>query len=191
MRLSLLFLLASPLAATTITGTITDPAGDLVSGACVIQSVSPFTSAEGWRVTGAPMSVKFVAGALSATLAETDTATPSGQYYRVTCSVPQQIVNGRSVGAFSWGPRYWIVPTSADALDVSVVEQTSSPSPPTGLTWSQLPRPPSTGTYCIQANNSVVGWAVCGSSGSSRSFSTLTPAQFNAITPAQFLLYTP
>ena len=76
---------------TTVTGTITDPAGDKVTGSCSIQPVAPFTAAAGWRVTGAPMVVNFgqtSPGAFSAALAPTDTASPSGQYYKVTCMVP-------------------------------------------------------------------------------------------------------
>lgn len=38
---------------TVVTGTITDPAGDLVSGSWSIQAVGPFSAATRWRVGGA------------------------------------------------------------------------------------------------------------------------------------------
>jgi hypothetical protein len=70
-------------------------------------------------------------------LAPTDSGTPSGQYYKVTCAVPKQTVNGHSVGPFSWGPRYWLVPTSASSLDIGTVEVTSPPPSPS---WAILPQ---------------------------------------------------
>lgn len=78
------------------------------------------------------MLVKFTAGVFSVNLTPTDTATPIGQYYRVTCSVPLQTVAGRSSGPATWGPRYWIVPTSGSPLTIGQVEQATLP------TWSQL-----------------------------------------------------
>jgi hypothetical protein len=54
-------------------------------------------------VIGAPTVVTFSGGALSAALAPTDSAMPSGQYYKVTCAVPKQTVNGHSVGPFCRG----------------------------------------------------------------------------------------
>jgi len=140
-RIILLLLVAASAAAqtTTVTGTITDPAGDLLSGSCSIQAVGPFSAATGWRVTGAPMVVPFSGGSFSAALAPTDSATPSGQYYRVTCSVPNQTVSGRAVGAYSWGPRYWLVPTNITALDIGTVEITSPPpSPSWKVLWPQM-----------------------------------------------------
>ena len=141
-RIILLLLLAASAAAaqtTTVTGTITDPAGDLLSGSCSIQAVGPFSAATGWRVTGAPMVVPFSGGSFSAALAPTDSATPSGQYYRVTCSVPNQTVSGRAVGQYSWGPRYWLVPTNTTALDIGTVEITSPPpSPSWKVLWPQM-----------------------------------------------------
>lgn len=141
MRIYLLLSLCLPAFAqtTTITGTITDPAGDRLSGACSVQAVGPFTAASGWRVIGAPTVVKFSGGAFTTALAPTDSATPAGQYYKVTCSVPQQTVNGRLVGPFSWGPRYWLVPTNAEPLDIGTVEVTAPvPSPAWAINWSQL-----------------------------------------------------
>jgi hypothetical protein len=51
--------------------------------------------------------------------------------------VPKQTVNGHSVGPFSWGPRYWLVPTSASSLDIGTVELTSPPPSPS---WTILPQ---------------------------------------------------
>lgn len=122
---------------TMITGSITDPAGDVVSGSCKIQPSVPFSTSGGvWRVTS-PTTVAFTAGAFSVALAPTDTATPSGQYYRVTCAVPKQTVSGRSVGPFSWGPETWIVPTTSGTLDISdVVQEPPAPGDPGGSTGS-------------------------------------------------------
>jgi hypothetical protein len=139
MRICLLLALCVPAFAqtTTVTGTIRDPAGDPLAGSCSIQAVGPFTAAAGWRVIGAPTVVTFSGGAFTASLAPTDSATPSGQYYKVTCAVPKQTVNGHSVGPFSWGPRYWLVPTSASSLDIGTVELTSPPPSPS---WTILPQ---------------------------------------------------
>ena len=54
--------------------------------------------------------------------------------------MPQQTVMGGSVGPFSWGPRYWLVPTNASHLDIGTVEVTSPsvPSPAWAINWSQL-----------------------------------------------------
>jgi hypothetical protein len=41
------------------------------------------------------------------------------------------------VGPFSWGPRYWLVPTSASSLDIGTVEVTSPPPSPS---WTILPQ---------------------------------------------------
>lgn len=125
---------------TTVTGTMTDPAGDLLSGSCSLQAVGPFTAASGWHVIGAPTVVTFSGGALAAPVAPTDSASPSGtQYYKVTCAVPQQTVNGRLVGPYSWGPRYWVVPTSATSMDIGTVEMASPPTSPAWMIqWPQL-----------------------------------------------------
>ena len=139
MRICLLLALCLPAFAqtTTVTGTIRDPAGDPLAGSCSIQAVGPFTAAAGWRVIGAPTVVTFSGGSFSVGLAPTDSGTPSGQYYKVTCAVPKQTVNGHSVGPFSWGPRYWLVPTSASSLDIGTVEVTSPPPSPS---WALLPQ---------------------------------------------------
>ena len=139
MRICLLLALCVPAFAqtTTVTGTIRDPAGDPLAGSCSIQAVGPFTAAAGWRVIGAPTVVTFSGGSFSVGLAPTDSGTPSGQYYKVTCAVPKQTVNGHSVGPFSWGPRYWLVPTSASSLDIGTVELTSPPPSPS---WTILPQ---------------------------------------------------
>ena len=139
MRICPLLVLCLPAFAqtTTVTGTIRDPAGDPLAGSCSIQAVGPFTAAAGWRVIGAPTVVTFSGGSFSVGLAPTDSGTPSGQYYKVTCAVPKQTVNGHSVGPFSWGPRYWLVPTSASSLDIGTVELTSPPPSPS---WTILPQ---------------------------------------------------
>jgi hypothetical protein len=139
MRICPLLVLCLPVFAqtTTVTGTIRDPAGDPLAGSCSIQAVGPFTAAAGWRVIGAPTVVTFSGGSFSVGLAPTDSGTPSGQYYKVTCAVPKQTVNGHSVGPFSWGPRYWLVPTSASSLDIGTVELTSPPPSPS---WTILPQ---------------------------------------------------
>ena len=139
MRICPLLVLCLPAFAqtTTVTGTIRDPAGDPLAGSCSIQAVGPFTAAAGWRVIGAPTVVTFSGGSFSVGLAPTDSGTPSGQYYKVTCAVPKQTVNGHSVGPFSWGPRYWLVPTSASSLDIGTVEVTSPPPSPS---WTILPQ---------------------------------------------------
>jgi hypothetical protein len=143
MKTWVLFLLLSIAAiaqTTTVTGTITDPGGDLISGQCSIQAVGPFTAIAGWRVVGAPMTVSFTAGAFSASLAPTDSASPEGQNYKVTCAVPRQIVSGRTIERYSWGPRYWLVPTSGSPLDVKDVEVTTPPPGPSWtILWQQLP----------------------------------------------------
>ena len=133
MRIAILFLpfyIAAAQTTTTVTGTITDAAGDLLSGSCSIQAVGPFSAAAGWRVIGAAVSVKFTAGQFSANVIPTDSASPSGQYYKVTCTVPDQVVNGRSVTKFSWGPRYWLVPTNSATIDLGTVELTVPPPTP-------------------------------------------------------------
>jgi hypothetical protein len=141
MRTAILLLCSCVLAAqtSTITGTFTDAAGDRLSGSCSIQAVGPFSAATGWRVIGAQMTVKFTNGQFFATVAPTDSATPSGQYYKVTCAVPDQTMNGRAIAKFSWGPRYWLVPTNAAAMDVGTVELTAPPSSPSWtVLWQQM-----------------------------------------------------
>ena len=152
MRIAILLLWSCAAAAqtTTVTGTMTDAAGDLLSGSCSIQAIEPFSAADGWRVTGAPMVVSFSGGSFSASLAPTDSATPSGQYYKVTCAVPKQSVGGHAVGPYSWGPRYWLVPTSSNTLDISVVETSSTPPSPSWIVlWQQMA--PLSGVHAGQA----------------------------------------
>jgi len=86
-------------AQTVVTGTITVPTGDRVSGSCSFQAIGSFTSGT-YRVVGAPVTVKFVAGELSVTLDPTDVATPNGQYYKAFCTVPAQTVSGRTIGPY-------------------------------------------------------------------------------------------
>ena len=104
---------------TTVTGTITDAAGDRLTGTCSVTPVEPFTAAAGWRVAGTPVVFAFSNGSFSAALAPTDSASPTGQYYQVECAAPQQTINGNVVGPASWGPRYWLVPTSTTPLDMN------------------------------------------------------------------------
>jgi hypothetical protein len=145
MRLAILLLAALPvLANTTVTGIITVPTGELVSGSCSLQALGPFTSGA-YRIVGAPVVVPFTAGAFAAALTPTDSATPAGQYYKTSCQVPAQRVAGRSIGPYTWGPKYWIVPTSATALDISQVEVVAPPPAnvapwviPPGASWDRL-----------------------------------------------------
>jgi hypothetical protein len=104
-----------------------DAAGDMVSGSCAIQAVGAFETVNGWRVIGAPMTVQFTAGAFTASLAPTDSVTPSGQYYKVTCAVPRQTVSGRLVAAYRWGPEIWLVPTRSSPVDIGSVVTLSAP----------------------------------------------------------------
>jgi len=150
---------------TVVTGTITDPQGDLLQGSCSIQAVAPFTASAGWRVVGAPMVVSFQGGSFAATLAPTDSASPSGQYYKVNCIVPVQTFGGRLVGPYSWGPRYWLVPTSVTPLDISQIEVTSPPPQPS---WTILPQQISGGTLtpgvnCFNVNSAgyISSLALC------------------------------
>jgi hypothetical protein len=124
---------------TTVTGSIRDPAGDLVSGSCAFQAAELFSSGAGWTVIGAPMTVPFAAGALAVALAPTDTATPSGQYYKMTCGVPRQSLPVGSVGPYSFGPTYLLVPTSGSPLDIGTLEVSPAPASPSFVVqWSQM-----------------------------------------------------
>lgn len=129
------FALGAQTSTTTVSGTITDAAGDLLSGSCAIHAVGPFSAATGWRVIGATVTVKFTNGQFLANVIPTDSATPAGQYYKVTCSIPDQTVNGHIITKFSWGPRYWLVPTNAGSIDLGTVEITAPPPTPS---WSLL-----------------------------------------------------
>ena len=143
---------------TTITATITDPTGDLLSGSCSIQAVGSFTAATGWRVVGAPTVVRFSGGVFSVSLAPTDSASSSTlvtQYYRVTCAVPQQTVSGHVVEPYSWGPRYWSVPTSVTSLDIGAIELSSPPPQPVPVV--PLTTQPQDGQY-IRWNAAQSAW---------------------------------
>jgi hypothetical protein len=133
---------------TAITATFTDPMGDLLSGSCSIQGVGGFTAATGWRVIGAPTAVRFSGGAFSVSLVPTDSASSSSlavQYYRVTCAVPLQIAGGHTIQPYSWGPRYWSVPTSSVSVDIGAIEMTSPP--PQLVPMIPLTTPPQDGQY--------------------------------------------
>lgn len=125
-------------AATTVNGTIMTAAGELLSGSCSIQAIEPFTDATGFRVVGVPVRVPFTTGTFTVNLTPTDTATPAGQYYRVMCQAPLQTVGGRTVGPATWGPKYWIVPTSGTALDIKLVEVSTAPTPSLMINPSQI-----------------------------------------------------
>lgn len=143
---------------TTITATITDPMGDPLSGSCSIQGVGGFTAATGWHVIGAPTAVRFSGGAFSVSLAPTDSASPSSlvaQYYRVTCAVPLQIVGGHTIQPYSWGPRYWSVPTSSMSVDIGAIEMTSPPPQPAPMI--PLTSPPQDGQY-IKWSAALSAW---------------------------------
>lgn len=124
-----LLLLAHAHASTQVTATYQTPAGDLLTGTCTIQPVGPWTPTAGAqvRIVGPPVIVGFADGVFSVRLAPTDSATPSGQYYIVNCQVPKQRLNGHTISAYTWGPKYWLVPTSGTALDVSAVESITPP----------------------------------------------------------------
>jgi hypothetical protein len=193
--LFLLFIAAIAQAAeTTVTGTITDPAGDLVSGSCTIQAVEPFSATNGWRVVGAPTTVYFSGGAFSASLVPTDTATPAGQYYKVTCAVPRQTISGRLISGYSWGPVYWLVPTSATSLDISAVEISSPPAAPYMLSPVQISASGlATGVYCLNVmNGAVTGLVACtsGSSGSNPHWSTVTSSSWATMTSGSWATMT-
>src|ERR1035441_8016177 len=167
MRICLLLALCVPAFAqtTTVTGTIRDPAGDPLAGSCSIQAVGPFTAAAGWRVIGAPTVVTFSGGSFSVGLAPTDSGTPSGQYYKVTCAVPKQTVNGHSVGPFSWGPRYWLVPTSASRLDIGAgCGAWRPPSPSWALLPQQLAAGGATAGQCLTWTGTAWSPANCAGS---------------------------
>lgn len=181
---------------TTVTGNFTDLTGDRLNGNCVLQPVGPFSAVAGWRVIGTPVNVSFTAGAFSVSLAPTDSATPGGQYYKVSCAIPAQTISGRVVGPYSYGPRIWLVPTSATPLDISAVETSTTPPQPS---WIVLPQQLSgatatsgAGVYGLQvsASGAITGLALCGSGGTSGgsgslSVSQITQGQVTAITQSQ------
>jgi hypothetical protein len=143
--------------ATVITGTIVAATGDRVSGQCSYQSVTEFVSATNYEVSGTPVTVPFNAGNLRVTLIPTTTGIPTPQYYLVRCQVPSQIVNGRQISAYQWGPQFWLVPDSSTPLPVNTVVVAVSPTPTTNLP---------DGSYCIDvANGALAGALVPCSSG--------------------------
>jgi hypothetical protein len=148
------FFLAASLFAqskTTVTGTLVTPTGDLLTGECSIQSSGPFTTGS-QRVTGTPVVVAFTSGKLSVSLFPT----PTNWWYNATCSAPLQMVNGRQVGPYSWGPKYWVVPTSSTPVDISAVEVSSTNPPP----WPVGPAGPGLSEpYMATSANSSIGVA--------------------------------
>ena len=159
-RLILIFALVAPLwcANTTVTGTLVTPTGDRPNGSCTYRLALPVSNGV-YREIGSPTQVAFTGGSLSVSLLPTDQMTPPGQAYSVTCGVPAQQVNGHAIASYSWGPNYWIVPTSLTPLDISVVELpyaiSALPLPSDGqvLAWSTA-----TSTYVPETiDTSLVG----------------------------------
>ena len=180
-KIILIGLLAGAMnAATTVTGTLKDAAGGLLSGSCSIQAVGPFAAAAGWRVIGVPYTSTFTAGAFSVSLTPTDSATPSGQYYRVTCTARNAAGNTKS-----WGPEIWLVPTSGTAVDISSVIVTSTPSPGVSVLLSQLPQTGATVGQCIVWSGTAWAPGSCGSSGSI-SWSSLSNSAWTSLTNGQW-----
>lgn len=164
---------------TTVTATFATPVtGDKPSGSCTIQALG-LASAGSYRLVGSPVVVPFTDGALSVSLIPTDAVTPAGQYYRVTCQVPtQRAASGRTISGYSWGPTYWLVPTSGSTLDVSAVEITTAPASPTiAFLPRSAPAGTADGTYCVQvASGIVTGLIACSGGGGS------SPATWATIT---------
>ena len=126
---------------TTVTKTIVAPTGDLPTFSCTFRLAVPVMNGVYQEVGGATQ-VQFTGGNLSVSLLPTDTMLPSGQAYSVTCGWPAQQINGHALAPYSWGPNYWIVPTSATPLDLSTVQLpyaiSALPLPSNGqvLAWS-------------------------------------------------------
>ena len=160
-RVLILAIIATPLwcANTTVTANFIAPTQDPVSGFCTIQAVTAPATNGSYRIVGAPVQVSFTSGAFSVSLVPTDAQVPGGQYYSVTCTIPSQTVNGHRIGPYPWGPKLWLVPTSATPLDISAVEYPNTisalPLPTDGqvLAWVA-----STGMYAPKTiDTSVVG----------------------------------
>ena len=97
---------------TVVTGTIVAPTGDRPNFSCTFRLAMPVSNGV-YQEVGGPTQVQFTGGNLSVSLLPTDQMVPNDQAYSVTCGWSAQQVNGHALGSFSWGPYYWIVPTSA------------------------------------------------------------------------------
>lgn len=129
-RLVLLALLASSLAGqtlTTVSGTVRDAAGNLVTGTLTVDPIS-FLSVDGDRVAQGPISSNITAGVLSIDLAPNVGATPSGTSYSIRIMSSDR--RYRSIGT-------WIVPDTGTAT-LSAVWQSSAPIPTTQLQLSSV-----------------------------------------------------
>lgn len=128
--LLLFYLSTLSASATIVNGTIASPiVGINLSGTCSIQAITaPFNSGQ-YTIVGSPVVVPFNLGVFTANLVPTDSATPLGQYYRVTCQSPAQTVNGQKIQAFSWGPQFWLVPTSLTPVTIATVQIPVTPVP--------------------------------------------------------------
>lgn len=146
----MLFCLAAGVSAapTTITDTIKDASGALLSGIVTITPVAAFTPSGGWHVVGTPVVVTVTSGAFSKALEPTDTATPAGQYYKAEYSFtdPGKTVRKRE-------SELWLVPTSATALAIrQVITGTVSPTAlPLTIAGGGTGRVSFTPGRCIQA----------------------------------------
>jgi hypothetical protein len=149
--LTILTAIISFASTTTVTGYIVSPLGDPLTGNCTLQAIGPWTTNDTtWRVVGPPTAFKFTAGVFSIVTVPTDSATPSGQYYRINCYVPRQTNADHSVAAYSWS-RFWLVPVSGSPVDISSVEIDAMPVGgsvtfgPRGLTGATGPTGPAGG----------------------------------------------
>src|SRR5438270_3715952 len=102
----LLFLAASASGATLVQETNwRDASGRLIDGGCSITPIGEFVAPSTWRIAGVPVYYAIKRGVFAASLIPTDTATPSGQYYTVSC-----VINSVT------RPSIWLVPTTGATL---------------------------------------------------------------------------
>jgi hypothetical protein len=139
------------------------PNGAAVSGACVFQAVQSFASGV-FTVVGAPLNVAFTNGSLTVALLPTSSL---GQYYKVTCQIPSQVVQTLRVDKYSWGPRYWNVPTSLVPVNNVDIEINNVLPPSVFVLLSQISLAGSSPGDCITNVAGVAAWRPCGTGGSS------------------------
>lgn len=173
--LILSFAVVSALGQTTVRATFRSPTGDLVSGYCTIQAIGSFTSSS-YRIVGSPVTVSFTAGSFSVSLTPTDTATPSGQYYKTTCQVRSQTVNGHGVGPYGWD-EIWLVPTSAVPLDIAAVVVTKIPTLGLQILPAQIAQGGAQTNQAMCWNGSSWAPGACGGGGGGGMSATVTWAQ--------------